>query len=99
MFGSDLMGKLSEMQKLADESKKKLDTIILEGEAGSGLVVISVTGNRNIKSVKINSDIQLMEVEDLEDLIAVALQRAMDKANALNENEVMNSAKNFFPGM
>lgn len=93
------MGKLSEMQKLADESKKKLDTIILEGEAGSGLVVISVTGNRNIKSVKINSDIQLMEVEDLEDLIAVALQRAMDKANALNENEVMNSAKNFFPGM
>ena len=41
----------------------------------------------------------MMEKEDLEDLITVALQRAVDQANAINEQEVMSSAKHLFPGM
>jgi DNA-binding YbaB/EbfC family protein len=99
MFGSDMLSKLSAMKQMADESKKKLDNIIVEGESGNGLVIISLSGNRELKSIKINADIKMMETEDLEDLLSVALKRAMDNANALNEKEVMNSAKNMFPGM
>ncbi len=87
------------MKQLADESKSKLDNLTVDGESGSGLVVITLTGNRALKSIKINADIKLMETEDLEDLLSVALKRAMDKANELNEKEVMASAKNMFPGM
>ena len=87
------------MKQMADESKLKLDNLVVEGESGSGLVVISLSGNRELKSIKINADIKLMETEDLEDLLSVALKRAMDKANELNEKEVMASAKNMFPGM
>jgi DNA-binding YbaB/EbfC family protein len=99
MFGSDMLSKLSAMKQLADESKSKLDNLTVDGESGSGLVVITLTGNRELKSIKINADIKLMETEDLEDLLSVALKRAMDKANELNEKEVMASAKNMFPGM
>jgi len=99
MFGSDMLSKLSAMKQLADESKSKLDNLTVEGESGSGLVVITLTGNRALKSIKINADIKLMDTEDLEDLLSVALKRAMDKANELNEKEVMSSAKNIFPGM
>jgi len=99
MFGSDMLSKLSAMKQMADESKSKLDNLTVEGESGSGLVVITLTGNRELKSIKINADIKLMETEDLEDLLSVALKRAMDKANELNEKEVMSSAKNMFPGM
>jgi DNA-binding YbaB/EbfC family protein len=99
MFGSDMLSKLSAMKYLADESKSKLDNLTVDGESGSGLVVITLTGNRALKSIKINADIKLMETEDLEDLLSVALKRAMDKANDLNEKEVMASAKNMFPGM
>jgi DNA-binding YbaB/EbfC family protein len=99
MFGSDMLSKLSAMKQLADESKSKLDNLTVDGESGSGLVVITLTGNRALKSIKINADIKLMETEDLEDLLSVALKRAMDKANELNEKEVMASAKNMFPGM
>lgn len=94
-----MLSKLSAMKQMADESKSKLDNLTVEGESGSGLVVISLTGNRELKSIKINADIKLMETEDLEDLLSVALKRAMDKANELNESEVMASAKNMFPGM
>jgi DNA-binding YbaB/EbfC family protein len=99
MFGSDMLSKLSAMKQMADESKKRLDNITVEGESGNGLVIISLSGNREIKSIKINADIKMMETEDLEDLLSVALKRAMDSANALNEKEVMSSAKNMFPGM
>ncbi len=94
-----MLSKLSAMKHLADESKSKLDNLTVDGESGSGLVVITLTGNRALKSIKINADIKLMETEDLEDLLSVALKRAMDKANELNEKEVMASAKNMFPGM
>ncbi len=94
-----MLSKLSAMKQLADESKSKLDNLTVDGESGSGLVVITLTGNRALKSIKINADIKLMETEDLEDLLSVALKRAMDKANELNEKEVMASAKNMFPGM
>ena len=94
-----MLSKLSAMKQMADESKKKLDNIIVEGESGNGLVIISLSGNWELKSIKINADIKMMETEDLEDLLSVALKRAMDNANALNEKEVMNSAKNMFPGM
>lgn len=94
-----MLSKLSAMKQMADESKSKLDNLTVEGESGSGLVVITLTGNRELKSIKINADIKLMETEDLEDLLSVALKRAMDKANELNEKEVMSSAKNMFPGM
>lgn len=98
MFGSDMMGKMAEMKRLADESKARLETIYVEGEAGSGLIKIELTGNRKLKSVQINGDHTIMEKEDLEDLICVALSRALDAANNLNESEVLNSAKNIFPG-
>ena len=98
MFGKDMMAKMAEMKRLADESKSRLDSITVEGEAGGGLIIIELTGNRKLKSVKINGDHASMEKEDLEDLIAVELNRAMEAANNLNESEVMNSAKNIFPG-
>lgn len=99
MQGGDLMAKLLAMKELAEKSKERLDQILIEAEAGGGLVVITMNGNRVVKSIKINTDLKLMENEDLEDLICVALQRVLEKVNTLNEQEVMSSSKNLFPGM
>lgn len=99
MFGSDMFEKLSAMKKMADESKARLDTISVEGESGGGLIRIELTGNRALKSVIVNGDHTQMTKDDLEDLISVALSRALEKANEINEQEVMNSARNAFPGL
>lgn len=99
MFGSGMMDKLNAMKGLAEESKKKLDAISVEGEAGGGLVRIELTGNRNFKSISINTDHTQMSKEDLEDLLSVALKRALENANSVNEHEMMSSAKNMFPGL
>lgn len=99
MFGGDMMARLAEMKKIAEESKNRLEKILVEGESGGGLIIVTMNGNREVKSVKINTDIKAMENEDLEDLLCVAFQRVMDKVNLLNEQEVMASTKNIFPGL
>jgi DNA-binding protein YbaB len=91
--------KLEELKKIADESKSKLDAIIVEGESGGNLVVITLNGNREFKSIKINTDHKLISPEDLEDLITVSFQRAMEKANKINEDEVRKSSQFLFPGL
>lgn len=94
-----MLDKLNAMKGLAEESRKRLDTIVVEGESGGGLVRIELTGNRNFKSISINADHTQMSKEDLEDLFSVALERALENANKINEQEVMSSAKNMFPGL
>lgn len=97
MFGVDMMSKLAEMKKLADANKAKLESLSIEGDSGGGLVVITMNGNRKLKSVKINTDLKLLETDHLEDLLCVAMNRALEKIEILNEELALSSTKNIFP--
>lgn len=99
MFNNDLITKLTELKRQSEDSKVRLAELEITEEAGNGLVRIAMNGNRELKSVKINADITQFENEDLEDLICVAFNRALDKVNELNEKEVMSSAQSLFSGM
>jgi DNA-binding YbaB/EbfC family protein len=99
MFDPSMLSKLSEMKSIADSSKQKLGQITVEGESGGGLIRIALSGNREVRSVQINAELNQMNKEDLEDLLTVALKRAMEAAEQLNQQETMAAAKNLFPGM
>jgi hypothetical protein len=99
MFDPSFMSKLGAMQQIAEETKSQLDQEIVEGEAGNGLVVLTLTGNRALKSLKINTELEHMSKEDLEDLLTIALNRALEAANKLNEAQTLKAAQNFLPGM
>jgi len=97
MFG-DMMGKLQAMQAEMEKSKLRLNDITVVGEAENGLVTIEMTGNRVVKSVKISDDI-INDKEALEDLTMLAFNRALEKADNVNNTEVQGAAKGFIPGM
>ncbi len=99
MFGKDMLEKLKAMQNIAEESKANLENITVEGEAGGGLIRIQLTANKTFKKLHINTDHTLMEKEDLEDLISVALNKAMQEAENVQQKEMMSSAKGMFPGL
>jgi DNA-binding YbaB/EbfC family protein len=98
MFDPNMLSKLEEIKRLAEDSKVRLEQMEIEGESGGGLVHVTLNGNRKVKSISIQADIKSMEKEDLEDLLVVAFGRAMDKVNAINEKEVMSSSQHLFPG-
>jgi DNA-binding YbaB/EbfC family protein len=95
MFGN-MMDKLQEMQRIVEESKRKLDSISVEGKAEG--VVVEMTGNRKVKNVRIAS-LDDLDKEDLEDLLTVAFNRALEQADKIHESEMANGARGIIPGM
>jgi DNA-binding protein YbaB len=98
MYGLNQKELLEKMQQSLGKSKEKLTNIKVIGEAGGGLVRIELNGNRKLTNLEVNVDLKTIEKEDLEDFLAIALEKAIEQANAINESEVSNSARQFLPG-
>jgi len=97
-FG-DMMGKLQEMKQKADEIKLKLDDTIIKTEGAGGDIVIEITGNKKIKSLTIASALQHGDKEELEEQLTVTLNKAIEAADNLNEQEMKKAAGGMLPGM
>lgn len=101
MFGKmgDMFGKLQEMKKIADEIKVKLDHTLLTVEGAGGDIKITITGNRELKSLTIAPALQHGDKEELEEQLLVTLNKALLKANEVNENEMKKVAGSMLPGI
>lgn len=97
MFG-DMMNKLQEMKRKVDETKTKLDSLTVNGEAGNGKIKVVVNGNRKVKAITIQEPLATIDKEELEDLLIVALNRALEQAEKINEAEMAGAAKGILPG-
>lgn len=97
-FG-DMMGKLNEMKQKADEIKASLDQLTVNEEGAGGDIKITMTGNRKVVSLSIAPALQHGDAEELEEQLIVALNRAIDKADRLNEEEMKKAAGGLFPGL
>ena len=98
MFGDmqDMMAKLKEAQAKIEETKLRLNTVMVDGESGNGSIVVTVTANREVKNIAITDEL-LQDKEALEDYLILALNKAMQKANEINEAEMAAAAKGGLP--
>ena len=95
-----MMGKLKEAQKQMEEAKKRLDTVYVDSETENGKIKVTATGNKKIKQISIdNAIIVEYGTEGLEDLLVVAINKALEKAEKINEAEMASMAKGILPGM
>jgi len=99
MFGdlSGMMAKLKEAQQKIEATKLRLNTILIDGEAGNGLVKVTVTANRAVKNISISEE--LTDKEEIEDLLVNALNKALEKANSISETELAAAAKDGMPNI
>lgn len=94
MFG-DLLGDMQEKQKAI---KEKLATITVEAEAGDGLVKVKANANKEILNISINKEVVDPEdTEQLEDLLLVAINRAIELAVEKEQSETQNMIKDMLP--
>lgn len=96
---STMMEQLQSMKQKMDETKQKLDTITVEGEAGSGAVKVKVNGNRVVKNISLDPMLLDSDKEEIEDLLLTALNRALIKAEEVHELEMQHSARTMMPGL
>lgn len=97
-FG-DMMGKLQEMKAKAEEIKKTLDETVLLVEGAGGDIKVEITGNRYIRSITVASALQHGDKMELEEQLLVTINKAIEKANTVNEAEMKKAASGLLPGL
>jgi DNA-binding YbaB/EbfC family protein len=96
MFGLD---KLKDFKKNAEEAKQRLDTITVEGVAGSDLVRVVATASKQIVSVDISESVLRTALKpDIDKLVKEAVTDALNQAERVAESEMRNIMPNI-PGL
>ncbi len=107
MFGNmgNMAGMMKKVQKLqADMAKlqEELKARTLEATSGGGAVTVVVSGEKQIKSIKIApSAVDPEDVEMLEDLVSAAVNEALKKVDDMMAQEMgkLTGGMNLPPGM
>jgi DNA-binding YbaB/EbfC family protein len=100
MFGDmmNMMGKLKETQQKIEATKLRLDTVLIDEKSNDGLLEVTLTANRKIKSISIDESL-LEDKEQLEDYLILVLNKAIERATNVNEAELAAVAKDGMPNI
>ena len=82
-----MMGKLKETQQKIEDTKKRLDTVLINEQSNDALLKVTLTANTAIKSIAIDDSL-LQDKEQLEDYLILVLNKAIEKATRLNQSEL-----------
>ncbi len=96
-----MMGKMQETQRKLEETKKRLDTVLIDEQSSDGLLKVTLTANSAVKSISINDEL-LQDKEQLEDYLILVMNKALTKAANVNQTELDAVAKvdmPMIPGM
>ncbi len=93
---NNLMKQAQKMQKQMEESQKALEEKEFTASAGGGAVEVTVSGKKEITSVKLKEEVvDPDDIEMLEDLIMAAVNEALRKV----EEETASSMSKLTGGM
>lgn len=100
MFGDimGMMGKLKETQAKVEETKERLNTVYIDEQSNDGLLKVSISANREIKSLEIDESL-LEDKEQLEDYLILTLNKAISRATTVHETEIGAVAKEGMPNI
>jgi DNA-binding protein YbaB len=82
-----MMGKLKATQQRIEETKNRLDTVLIDEQSADGQFKITLTANSKVKSVEISESL-LEDKDQLEDYIIVVMNKALEKAIKVNQAEL-----------
>lgn len=89
----DIMKQAQAMQENMKQMQEDLANMEVHGEAGAGLVKVTMTGRHDVKNVEIDSSLLSEGVssedrEMLEDLLAAAVNNAVRKVDDESKNKM-----------
>lgn len=95
-----MFDKLFQAQQMAEDVKKRLNNITVSGEAESGKIKVIASANKEIKDVLIDEAFFAeAEREELEELLAIAINKAIEAAENISQLEMQAVSKDLLGGM
>ena len=96
----DMMAKVQEMQSKMAEAQEKLKQLETSVEVGGGMVHVSINGKQEILRIKIEkSVVSPDDVEMLEDLIVSGVNKALEAAQKLAQQELGKATSGMLPNI
>ena len=93
-----MMGKFKETQEKVKATKERLNGVLVDEKSVDGLVHITITANRTVKSIDIDDSL-LEDKEQLEDYLILTLNKAIERATTIQETELAAVAKEGMPNI
>jgi len=82
MFNMDeIMKQAQAMQAKMQKMQEELANIEVVGEAGAGLVKVTMTGRNDVRAISVDPSVLSEDKELLEDLLAAAVNDALRRAD------------------
>ena len=100
MFGDmmGMMGKIKEAQKKVEDTKQRLNGVLIETNSQDDKLKVTITANRTIKAITIDDEL-LQDKEMLEDYLILTINKAITQASSVHETEIAAVAKEGMPNI
>ncbi|TCS72436.1 hypothetical protein EDC61_10591 [Sulfuritortus calidifontis] len=84
----NLMKQAQQMQENLQKAQAQIAEMEVEGQAGAGLVKVTMTGKHDVKRVVIDPSLMQDDKEMLEDLIAAAVNDAVRRVESASQEKM-----------
>ncbi len=87
-------------QQKAGEIKQRLDAITVTGSAEGGKITVKANASKVVQSVAIDEEfLKAADKEELEELLVIAINKAMEQADNVSQSEMAAMTKDMFGGL
>lgn len=84
----NIMKQAQQMQERMAKMQEDLAKMEVVGESGAGMVKVTMLGNHNVRRVEIDESLMGDDKEMLEDLIAAAINNAVNRVEQNNRDQM-----------
>lgn len=84
----NLMKQAQRMQEEMQRAQEQIAAMEVTGEAGAGLVKVTINGRHDVKAVRIAPELMSEDVGMIEDLVAAAVNDANRKAEQVGKEKL-----------
>ena len=96
---SNLLKQAQDVQKKIEEIQNQLADMVVDAEAGGGMVSVKVNGRQEILQINIDPEALKEDKEMLEDLIISAVNKALTKAQTHSQEKMNNITGGMISGL
>jgi DNA-binding YbaB/EbfC family protein len=85
---ANLMQQAQKMQENLQKAQEELAALEVQGESGGGMVKVVMNGKKEVKKVSIDESLVRDDRDMLEDLVAAAVNDAVNRVNRLKQEKM-----------